>query len=749
MRRFFLSHLQAHLPLRSVFFLSFCLAFTLLGVFALLSPHPLKAQGSPTLSVPDATINVMNSSTFTIPVNFTSNTTNIASVTFSLDIDETCLTFDGITDGDLNGIPDAVTGLPSGYSPSISYDDSDTDGEIDVILSDQSNPLDALSDGALATFAFGVQSGCRTTDGTLTNVDFLFSTDPAASFGDTSGGAVAGAVVTATVPLRFNANPTDISLSTTSVDENQVGGTVVATLSSTDADADLSDTHTYSLVSGTGDTDNDAFTLVSGSLKAAAVFDFETQESYEIRVQSTDRYGGTYTEAFTISVNDLNEAPTQLSINTNSVDENQSSGTTVGTLNAVDVDAGDTVSYSLVSGVGDTGNSSFSIVGTELQLSESFNYEEQQTYNVRVRASDTLGPLTLDRVFTINVNDVNDTPVAVDDIYEPADQVVSSPIALTVLTNDTDEDNDNLSFTAVGTPSSGSVVTDSTTITYTPAVDYNGVVSFTYTAVDDNAGGVLTDTATVSLTVVAADARGDCNADGIVDAGDYTAIMLEQFDTDSSSNWYEIYQSGFIGSPLGCDANANQNYSIADLTCAVLVTFGDSTCTTATVAAAAASQSAALTIDADLHGVGGRTVDVPVRLRTNGHSIAAASFAIDFDDDQLSWDDTDADGKGIPDAVRFTTPPGFVTTAHYNAAASRLEVAVYAVMVPMPTLDGGVLATFTFGVHDSGTSATPIALVQSSLGNDRGQAVPVEIQDGAVQILHAQQSLFLPLLQQQ
>ena len=53
--------------------------------------------------------------------------------------------------------------------------------------------------------------------------------------------------------------PTDISLSSSSFNENINGGEVVAILSTTDEDG--SDSHTYSLVSGTGDTDNTSFTV--------------------------------------------------------------------------------------------------------------------------------------------------------------------------------------------------------------------------------------------------------------------------------------------------------------------------------------------------------------------------------------------------------------------------------------------------------------------------------------------------------
>ena len=113
-----------------------------------------------------------------------------------------------------------------------------------------------------------------------------------------------------TIHITFSATannaPTDISLSSTSIDENNAIGDVVGTLSTTDADS--GDTHTYTLVSGSGDTDNSSFTISSDQLKADEVFDYETKDSYSIRVKTDDGNGGTYEKIFTISIGDVSES---------------------------------------------------------------------------------------------------------------------------------------------------------------------------------------------------------------------------------------------------------------------------------------------------------------------------------------------------------------------------------------------------------------------------------------------------------
>jgi hypothetical protein len=101
--------------------------------------------------------------------------------------------------------------------------------------------------------------------------------------------------------------PTDISLSASSIAENNAVNAVVGTLSSTDASA--GDTHTYSLVTGTGDTDNASFNISGSDLRAGGAFDFETKASYSIRVRSTDSKGNSFEDDFIITVTDVNETP--------------------------------------------------------------------------------------------------------------------------------------------------------------------------------------------------------------------------------------------------------------------------------------------------------------------------------------------------------------------------------------------------------------------------------------------------------
>jgi hypothetical protein len=205
-----------------------------------------------------------------------------------------------------------------------------------------------------------------------------------------------------------NEGPNALALAAAPVAENLASGTEVGSFSSTDVDAN--NTFTYTLIAGEGDGDNGSFTIDDSTLKTAASFDFETKGSYSVRIRSTDA-GGLFTEQnFTITVSNVNEGPTALALSAATVAENSASGVEIGILGSTDVDAGDTFTYTLVAGDGDSDNGAFTIDGSTLRTAASFDFETKSTYSVRVRSTDAGGVFT-EETFTITVTDSNDAPV--------------------------------------------------------------------------------------------------------------------------------------------------------------------------------------------------------------------------------------------------------------------------------------------------------------------------------------------------
>ncbi|MBE9220435.1 DUF4347 domain-containing protein [Dolichospermum flos-aquae] len=206
---------------------------------------------------------------------------------------------------------------------------------------------------------------------------------------------------------NVNETPTNLTLSNNTVAENQIIGTVVGNLSSTDPDT--GNTFTYSLVTGNGATDNSLFTISGNQLRTNSVFDFETKNSYSVRVKTTDQGGLFFERQLTIGVSNVNETPTNLTLSNNTVAENQIIGTVVGNLSTTDTDTGNTFTYSLVTGTGATDNSLFTISGNQLRTNAVFDFETKNSYSVRLRTTDQ-GGLLFERQLTIGVSNVNETP---------------------------------------------------------------------------------------------------------------------------------------------------------------------------------------------------------------------------------------------------------------------------------------------------------------------------------------------------
>ncbi len=98
---------------------------------------------------------------------------------------------------------------------------------------------------------------------------------------------------------------TDILLSATSIEENKPIGSEIATITNNDPDA--GDVHLFTLVSGTGSTDNSQFEIVGNKLRSKAIFNYEIKSSYSIRIRTNDQQGQTFEKSFSILIIDLND----------------------------------------------------------------------------------------------------------------------------------------------------------------------------------------------------------------------------------------------------------------------------------------------------------------------------------------------------------------------------------------------------------------------------------------------------------
>ena len=102
-----------------------------------------------------------------------------------------------------------------------------------------------------------------------------------------------------------NTAPTNITLDNSAVDDGAPSGTTVGTFTTTDTDDNGAHTYTFA----TGGADNGSFTIDGALLKTAFVADYDTKNSYTVKIRSTDTGSLWYEKDLAITVNPA--APSQ------------------------------------------------------------------------------------------------------------------------------------------------------------------------------------------------------------------------------------------------------------------------------------------------------------------------------------------------------------------------------------------------------------------------------------------------------
>lgn len=147
------------------------------------------------------------------------------------------------------------------------------------------------------------------------------------------------------------------------------------------------------------------------------------------------------------------------------------------------------------------------------------------------------------------------------------------------------------------------------------------------------------------------------------------------------------------------------------------------------------------------------SITVAVAFTSNGHSIAAVTFSVDYDQAWLSFDPTDSNGDGIPDAVDFNIPEAFSASITFdgNDEDGELDLLIADVFPPLGSLLDGMLATITLNVSDTppDTVEAPVNFSQApaaSFGSTSGHSVPGMTVDGSVLIRGHTYTSFLPFI---
>ncbi len=213
------------------------------------------------------------------------------------------------------------------------------------------------------------------------------------------------------------ADPTDITLTNDLIDENSANGSVIGVLGA--ADADVGDTFTFAFkdVAGTLQDAGGAFAIVfnvgTGNYELvvanSALLDFEGLPTMNVTIIVTDFLGGTFEETLTITLNDVNETPTDITLSNDTVDEQAANGTVVGALGAVDQDSGETFTYAFLDNAGtlEDAGGRFAISGSNLVVLDGslLDADTTPTHDVTIIVTDSLGN-TFEEVITITLNNI-------------------------------------------------------------------------------------------------------------------------------------------------------------------------------------------------------------------------------------------------------------------------------------------------------------------------------------------------------
>ncbi|MBK7172698.1 MAG: cadherin domain-containing protein [Bacteroidales bacterium] len=313
---------------------------------------------------------------------------------------------------------------------------------------------------------------------------------------------------TITISLTDVNESPNISNQTFSIAENSMNGTSVGLVAASDPDA--GQTLAYSILSG---NTSGAFAVntTTGAITVAnsAAMNYEVNPVFNLSIQVQDNgIGGLSSQAvITINLVNANEAPV-ISNQSFSIAENSTNGTTVGTVTAVDPDAGQTLTYSIQSGNIGGSFAINSLTGALIIAnSAALNFETIPIYSLVIKVQDNgLGLLSSQATVSISLIDLNEIPVITNQELSVQQNAPVGTSIGTILAMDPDAGQFlTYTITAGNTDNAFSLdaLTGELTVLNSAALDFivNPQIVLTVMVVD-NGTGALSNSATIVVYVL-------------------------------------------------------------------------------------------------------------------------------------------------------------------------------------------------------------------------------------------------------
>ena len=385
--------------------------------------------------------------------------------------------------------------------------------------------------------------------------------------GTANGGVDTSAAQTFNLTVTpVNDAPTNIALSSASIAENNSANATVGTLST--SDVDVGDTFTYTLVSGAGSTDNSSFTISGASLKLTPSANYESKNSYSVRVRTTDSGGLFFEKAFTISILDVNEPPVITSNGGGStasisVAENT---TTVTTVTATDPEVPSLQTLTFSKSGADAALFTLSSTTGVLTFTSAPNYElpldagADNVYNVTVTATDN-GSLVLSVTQDLSIT-VTDVVEVQHDVTHPWTQSYGGVNAPTTRRNSDAK-------AVVVQQSAGSAVAAFATGYTTNAAGNKDIYTACY---NPTSGAVVwekifngTAASNDEGSALAVDGNGDVIVTGYTTnaSGNTDVITVKYAHADGTQLWQKIYAGSGGGADVGTSVAVDVSNNVA------------------------------------------------------------------------------------------------------------------------------------------------------------------------------------------
>jgi DNA/RNA endonuclease G (NUC1) len=349
-------------------------------------------------------------------------------------------------------------------------------------------------------------------------------------------------------------------------------------------------------------------------------------------------------------------------------------------------EAGQTLSVAGVTATADT-HGTVSFANGQITYTPAANYNGAASFTYQVCDDGTTAGASdsqcANGTVNVTITPVNDAPVATDD---SATTNEDTPVNITVLGNDTDADNDALTVTAFTQGAHGSVTNNNGILTYTPAANYNGADSFTYTVSDGNGGSA---NANVSVTINSVnDAPVASGTSATTDEDNGVAIPLAASDVEGDALTFSV-----VNAPAHGTLSINGN--VATYTPAHDYNGADS-----------------FTFKANDGQLDSNAASVSIQINpVNDAPVAIADSATTDEDTPVTFDvrvnDTDVDGDAL------------TVTAAGGASKGAVEILGDGSVRYTPNLNANGADSFTYTVSDGhGGTATGSVSVTINPVND-------------------------------